>query len=181
MTTVFTAFEQTARAHGAKSFLQVYPEKLELSYSQAHARVADIARIYARKGYGPGHRIAVKLPNCADFLLHFLALNSLGAAVVPVNPDYHRAELDYVLQHSEAALVVDSASLGAFDPPPAPRPGNAAECALLYTSGTTGKPKGCLLSNFYFLNVGRRYLDQGGLCALRQGEERLITPLPLST
>src|SRR3989454_6787564 len=45
-------------------------------------------------------------------------------------------------------------------------------CALLYTSGTTGKPKGCLLSNFYFLNVGRRYIAEGGLCALREGEER---------
>ena len=39
--------------------------------------------------------------------------------------------------------------------------------------------KGCLLSNFYFLNVGQRYVDEGGLCALRHGEERLITPLPL--
>ncbi|HKU46938.1 MAG TPA: AMP-binding protein, partial [Burkholderiales bacterium] len=179
MTTVFTAFEQTARAHGAKPFLQVYPEKLELSYAQARERIADIARVYARKGYGAGHRVALKLPNCADFLLHFLALNSLGAAIVPVNPDYHRAELDYVLQHSEAALVIDSASLAAFDPPQAPKPGNASECALLYTSGTTGKPKGCLLSNFYFLNVGRRYVDEGGLCTLRPGEERLITPLPL--
>ena len=131
MTTVFTAFEQTARAHGAKPFLRVYPEKLELSYSQAHDRAAGIAQTYARKGYRPGHRVALKLPNCADFLLHFLALNSIGVAVVPVNPDYHRAELDYVLQHSEAALVVDSASLGAFDPPPAPKPGNASECALL--------------------------------------------------
>jgi acyl-CoA synthetase (AMP-forming)/AMP-acid ligase II len=179
VTTVFTAFEQTARAHGAKPFLQFYPEKLALSYSQAQERVAEIARAYARKGYARGHRVALKLPNCADFLLHFLALNSLGIAVVPMNPDYQRNEFDYVLAHSEAALVVDSAALANFDPPRAPRPGNAEECALLYTSGTTGKPKGCLLSNFYFLNVGQRYVDEGGLCALRFGEERLITPLPL--
>jgi acyl-CoA synthetase (AMP-forming)/AMP-acid ligase II len=179
VTTVFTAFEQTARAHGAKPFLQVYPEKLELSYAEARERIADIARAYERRGYGAGHRVALKLPNCADFLLHFLALNSLGASVVPVNPDYHRAELDYVLAHSEAALVVDAASLARFDPPAAPPPGSATECALLYTSGTTGKPKGCLLSNFYFLYVGQRYVDEGGLCALKPGEERLMTPLPL--
>jgi acyl-CoA synthetase (AMP-forming)/AMP-acid ligase II len=179
VTTVFTAFEQTAREHGAKPFLQVPSERLELTYAQAHERLAAIAQSYARRGYRQGHRVALKLPNCADFLLHFLALNSLGVAAVPVNPDYQRAELDYVMAHSEAALVVDAAALARFDPPRAPAPGNADECALLYTSGTTGKPKGCLLSNFYFLNVGRRYVAEGGLCALRHGEERLITPLPL--
>ncbi|MFN2645333.1 MAG: AMP-binding protein, partial [Burkholderiales bacterium] len=179
MTTVFTAFEQTARAHGAKPFLQVPSEKLELSYAEALDRALAIARIYAARGYGPGHRVALKLPNCADFLLHFLALNSLRASIVPVNPDYQRSELDYVIAHSEAALVVDMAALANFDPPAAPAAGNADECALLYTSGTTGKPKGCLLGNEYFLDVGRRYLDEGGLCSLRFGEERLITPLPL--
>src|SRR5881394_11516 len=177
VTTVFTAFEQTAGAHGAKPFLQVYPEKLELSYSQAHTRIAEIARSYSKKGYAPGHRVALKLPNCADFLLHFLALNSLGIAVVPMNPDYQKSEADYVVAHSEAALVVDSTEQ--FDPPAAPATGKADECALLYTSGTTGKPKGCLLSNFYFLNVGQRYISEGGLCEFRFGEDRLITPLPL--
>jgi acyl-CoA synthetase (AMP-forming)/AMP-acid ligase II len=178
-TTVFAAFEQTARAHGAKPFLQFYPDKLELSYGEARERISAIARAYARKGYRPGHRVALKLPNCADFLLHFLALNSLGIAVVPMNPDYQKSEADYVVSHSEAALVVDASMLADFDPPSAPPPGIADECALLYTSGTTGKPKGCLLSNFYFLNVGRRYISEGGLCAVRFGEDRLITPLPL--
>ena len=138
MTTVFTAFEQTARAHGAKPFLQFYPEKLELSYSQAQERIAEIARAYSRKGYARGHRVALKLPNCADFLLHFLALNSLGIAVVPMNPDYQRSEFEYVLAHSEAALVVDLAMAKSMDLPQAPQAGAAAECALLYTSGTTG-------------------------------------------
>src|SRR5438094_3138800 len=177
--TVFTAFEQTARAHGAKLFLQVPSEQLELSYAQAQERIATIVGIYRRRGYRHGHRVALKLPNCAAFLLHFLALNSLGIAVVPMNPDYQKSELEYVVAHSEAALVVDAPMLAHFEPPAAPAPGNADECALLYTSGTTGKPKGCLLSNFYFLNVGKRYAGEGGLCTLRHGEERLITPLPL--
>ncbi len=54
------------------------------------------------------------------------------------------------------------------------------ECALLYTSGTTGRPKGCRLSNGYFLNCGRWYATVGGLCSVRRGRERVITPLPLS-
>ena len=179
MTTVHKAFEQTTRTHAAKPFLQVPSENVELTYAQAYQQVDALAARYAGRGYGPGHRVALRLPNGSAFLLHFLALNRIGAAVVPLNPDYRQAELDYVLGHSEAALVVDSSALDSFDPPRAPRPGPASECALLYTSGTTGKPKGCLLDNAYFLAVGRRYVDEGGLCALRFGEERLITPLPL--
>jgi len=175
--TVFSAFEQTANAHRRRPFLLTYPERAELSYGTALERVASIASRYRARGYGKGHRVALKLPNCPEFLLHFLALNSLGSSVLPLNPDYRSSELEYVLSHSEAGAVVDVASLD--DPPPPGRSCEADECALLYTSGTTGKPKGCLLSNFYFLGLGRRYVEEGGLCELREGEERLITPLPL--
>jgi acyl-CoA synthetase (AMP-forming)/AMP-acid ligase II len=177
VSTVFTAFEQTASAHPRRPFLLAYPQRVELDYGTALERVGAIARRYRARGYGKGHRVGLKLPNSPEFLLHFLALNSLGASVLPLNPDYRSAELEYVLSHSEAGAVIEAGSLE--DPPPAGRACDADECALLYTSGTTGKPKGCLLSDFYFLNVGRRYVDEGGLCALRDGEERLITPLPL--
>jgi acyl-CoA synthetase (AMP-forming)/AMP-acid ligase II len=76
------------------------------------------------------------------------------------------------------------AASGTAGPREGPSPGAAdslaqRECALLYTSGTTGAPKGCLLSNAYCLAMGRHYLSEGGLCAVRHGVERLITPLPL--
>ena len=177
MTTVFSAFERTAAAHGSKPFLEMPSWSLKLSYGAALERAADTAALYRARGYGPGHRVALQLETRPEFLLHFLALNSLGVSVVPLNPDYRPAERDYVLAHSEASTVVTAQTLE--DLPKAGKPVGAAECALLYTSGTTGKPKGCLLSNFYFLNVGQRYLDEGGLCAVRPGEDRLITPLPL--
>ena len=65
-----------------------------------------------------------------------------------------------------------------FAPPAAGGPNLASECGLLYTSGTTGRPKGCVLPNEYYLLSGERYRTLGGLCALGEGE-RLITPLPL--
>ena len=177
MSTVFSAFEQTASANSRRPFLLAYPQRQELSYGAALERVAAIATRYRARGYRKGHRVALNLPTRPEFLLHFLALNSLGASVLPLNPDYKSPERDYVLAHSEAGAVIDAASLE--DPPPPGKSPGAEECALLYTSGTTGKPKGCLLSDFYFLALGRRYIAEGGLCELREGEERLITPLPL--
>ncbi len=176
MTTVHSAFEKTAVAHGGKPFLEFPAHRTRFTYAEAHERVGEIAARYRSRGYGRGHRVALQLENRPEFPLHFLALNSLGASVVPLNPDYRAAELAYVLEHSEACALVNAQTVE--DLPPPGNPGNAGECALLYTSGTTGKPKGCLLSDFYFLKVGQRYLDEGGLCAIRHGEERLITPLP---
>jgi len=85
----------------------------------------------------------------------------------------------------EAVAIDDSA---AFAPPPAATPAPFAaraidaqtECALLYTSGTTGRPKGCMLNNAYFLRAGQWYAELGGLCTVRQDAERVITPLPLN-
>ena len=163
MDTVYAAFEKTAAAHAARPFLCDPATWRETSYGDARERVGRIAAEYRARGRGPGHRVAIRMASGPEMLLHFLALNSIGASFVPINPDYQPAELEYVLSHSDAGKG-DVA---------------AKECALLYTSGTTGKPKGCLLSNEYFLALGQRYLEEGGLCAVRDGEERLITPLPL--
>jgi acyl-coenzyme A synthetase/AMP-(fatty) acid ligase len=67
----------------------------------------------------------------------------------------------------------------------APLPGRAPaaaahEAALLYTSGTTGTPKGCVLTNRYFLDIGRHYADLGGYCRFDGANDRLATPLPVT-
>ncbi|MEI7446226.1 MAG: AMP-binding protein, partial [Burkholderiales bacterium] len=65
-------------------------------------------------------------------------------------------------------------------PPLRGEPGIDTECGLLYTSGTTGRPKGCVLPNAYYLIAGEGYLRAGGLAAIRPGEDRLLTPLPMT-
>jgi acyl-CoA synthetase (AMP-forming)/AMP-acid ligase II len=160
-----------------------------------------LADCYAVAGYGVGHRVGLMLDNRPAAFLHWFALNRLGTSVVPLHSDLRPAELAYLMQHSGICLAVAAqehlpklrgSSSGCpviGDGSAVPRapattrggaPRGSSECALLYTSGTTGRPKGCVLSNGYFLRCGRWYTEIGGLCALRPGEDRLITPLPMT-
>lgn len=190
---------ETARYYGIEAGAITYGETLR--------QVGQLAERYRAAGYGHGHRAGLLLENRPAFFLHWLALNALGVSVVPINSDMRAAELDYLLTHSELCLAVvlperaadlraaadracravvivgpDADQALARAPCPAPQagaPGIDTECALLYTSGTTGRPKGCVLANDYFLLAGAWYKRIGGLCRLAPGRERLITPLPM--
>jgi acyl-CoA synthetase (AMP-forming)/AMP-acid ligase II len=184
-----------------------HPDGWEITWRETLAGVTAMKATYERAGYGLGHRVAILFEQRPEFFFHYYALNALGVSVVPINPDYRADEIRYVVEHSESALVVAvdrrlneatavAREIGAHvhavsferfpDRPPSPpgpaRPGvpdASTEAALLYTSGTTGRPKGCILTNEYFHTFGQCYLDLGGRLAMREGEERLYNPLPL--
>jgi acyl-CoA synthetase (AMP-forming)/AMP-acid ligase II len=184
-----------------------HPGGWEVSWSEALAAAEAMRERYAQAGFRRGHRVAMLFAQRPEFFFHLYALNALGVSVVPVNPDYRPDEIRYVVEHSEASLAVaiderlddmtavvreigggvEAVSFERFPEHP-PRPAKAAqggepdaqtEAALLYTSGTTGRPKGCILSNEYFHTFGACYLSLGGRLAIREGEERLYNPLPL--
>lgn len=211
---VYGAFLATAVTHSERPMLNVLPATAkvyglaagELTYGAALVQVDALASQLQDAGYGRGMRVALLLENRPVFFLYWLALNKLGASVVPINPDLRAAELEYLIGHAEPALIVATpariddlqAAAKASDialsvipseaVPPAPRAdaivaedkaGEAREAAILYTSGTTGKPKGCVLPNAYFLLAGRWYSKVGGIATLRTDGERMITPLPI--
>src|SRR5258706_12333727 len=92
--TVFEAFSATATAAAGRTFLWV-PGGAELTYGEVMAQVLALRDRYAAAGYGHGHRIALLLENRPEFFFHYLALNALGAGIVPINPDYRHDEMLY--------------------------------------------------------------------------------------
>jgi long-chain acyl-CoA synthetase len=146
------------------------------SYAALAGRVTRLAGALLRGGLRAGDRAALVAGNCAEYVEAMFACWQAGLCAVPVNSKLHPQELAYVLQHSGArwafvdahwAAVVGSAARGAFmlersvefggadyqqllagtarsDPAPV-APTDPAW--LFYTSGTTGRPKGAVLSH----------------------------------
>ena len=174
--------------------------EIAYSYGEAQARVDELIRDYADHGLQVGDRVALVFDSRLDVYLHLLALNALGVSIVPLNSASSDEELSYFIDHSECRLVATAAEfrerlsllvekvancdvVGAADFERSNKPVSYAqtslstEAALLYTSGTTGRPKGCMLTNEYFLDLGLWYSALDGTCALEHSD-RLITPLP---
>jgi acyl-CoA synthetase (AMP-forming)/AMP-acid ligase II len=207
---VYEAFEGTRRRSAARPFLYIPAHcsggLVDLTYEQAGCAIERTIAGYRRAGYGPGHHVALLLDNRADFYIHWLALNAIGAGVVPIGASLTAQEASYLLQHGDVDLVVHLPELQAAaerathpigglatatpravdahgTPRAAPRRfagSSSAGAAIVFTSGSTGRPKGCVLSNEYFLTFGNWYRDLGGRCNLHPDAERLITPLPLN-
>ena len=64
---------------------------------------------FGAAGYGAGHRVATLLENRPEYVLHKLALNTLGVCCVPINPDHRAGEIAYLLDHAKPDLVLNLA------------------------------------------------------------------------
>lgn len=155
-----------------------------IDYAQLHERVARMAAWLRAHGIGKGDKVALQGRNTAAWVVAYYAVLDLGAVAVPVNHKLAAPETGYILQHSESRLWLVDADLyrpieGA---PPAfalhgdssgalpgidlsdniapaqmqsQAPVHADDLAeLMYTSGTTGRPKGCMHSHANILLAG---------------------------
>jgi crotonobetaine/carnitine-CoA ligase len=184
-----------------------HPAGFEISYARAATWVRELIEAYRDASFGHGHRVALLLENRPEHLLHKLALNAIGACCVPVSADYRTREIAYLLHHSKIDLAIVLASRreqltramaeaarqipvvvldefrAGLSSPARPARGDAvvaeSEASVLYTSGTTGRPKGCVLSHGYELSAGAWYATRKGLATFHNGSDRLYNPLPL--
>jgi len=148
---------------------------LELSYAQLDDGSARVAGLLRERGVGPGDRVALMLPNVPQFALAYYGALRLGAVVVPMNVLLKRREVAFQMGDAGARLVfaldgmhehaaAGAEAVGAECLPVAFGPfeealaraeplAELAPCAgadtamVLYTSGTTGSPKGAELTH----------------------------------
>ncbi len=118
-----------------------------MTYGDLSRDVAAMAGGLAARGVAMGDRVTAQIEKSPEALVLYLACLWIGAIYMPLNTGYTQAEIDYFVSDAEPALFVTDDMLGSLPGKPVPRAAAdpEAQAAMLYTSGTTGKPKGAMI------------------------------------
>jgi len=163
-------------AHVFPYKLAVADDRRRLTYGEFEREVNQVAHALASLGVGAGSRVAIMLPNCAEYLVVLQALPRLGASAVQIGTRLKAGEIEYILGNAQPRAFIYHASfageveeacrragmdagalleisdqggsyqalverqVGERPPPFAGKTGDSS--VIVYTSGTTGKPKG---------------------------------------
>jgi long-chain acyl-CoA synthetase len=168
------------------------------TYAELDRDVSALAAGFAALGLARGERVALHLPNRPDFVLAYYAAQKAGLVPLSLNVTYKAEELEYIIGNAAAASVITADGIDANLPPRARMPSvrhllhakdlkalrggaplRAVPCdredmaAILYTSATTGRPKGVMLTHanivsnaFATVHHLRMTEEDRGLCAL---------------
>jgi len=155
----FSALVSRAAATAGESLAVVHGD-VRLTWSEVDRLVDRAAAGYRARDLQPGDRVAVQLRNGVDWVVAVMGALRAGLVVVPVNTAYTDPEVSYLLSDSGARLLVVAAeraelagvpvSVGpptSSDPAPADPSDPSALALLAYTSGTTGRPRGAMLTH----------------------------------
>ncbi len=193
-----------AAAHPERELLVFDPLEGEVeSYTWAEVldRSRGTAAALAARGVRAGDAVHLHMANCPQFIFAWFAAAHLGAKIVPTNVAGVASELAYMLSHSGAAVSVadperiamarEAVALAGVDIPvldcrtdlgdpgapaagaPSGRAGD--ELAVMYTSGTTSRPKGVRVTNANYVYAGETV---AGALRLRE-DDRFLIVLPL--
>ena len=143
-----------------------------LTRDELRAEAERVAGGLHELGVKPGDRVGLYAASSLDWVIAYLGLQRAGAVLVPMNPDYHSAEVTHITGDSDPVLVIADAqraptinptgrrvvpleNLPRAEPPPLPDTDADSLAAIMYTSGTTGRPKGAMIDHGAFLAQAR--------------------------
>lgn len=158
----------------------LYGTKVVADYRGFYARAAGVATWLSQKGIRPGDRVALFMKNHPNYLVAMFGIWMTGAAIVPVNAKLHPREAAFILEDSGSLICLVSSELeselaavtsielvcadgAAFETMQDAAPHDIARSEtgdlawLFYTSGTTGKPKGVMITHGMLLATSIGY------------------------
>ncbi|HEU4362061.1 MAG TPA: FadD3 family acyl-CoA ligase [Mycobacterium sp.] len=164
---------------------------VRLSFTELADRVRCAAGSFAAAGVTKGDRVAIWAPNSAEWIIAAFGVLAAGGVLVPVNTRFKVPEADDIIRRSGAKLVLAEKGFLGLDftaPPgipvidlksdflasgsPLQRPVNPTDIAdIIFTSGTTGRPKGVMMNHRQNLRLYAEWCD---LADLREGDRYLI-------
>ncbi len=145
----------------------------EITYFELHQKVNQFAQYLKAQGVQPGDFIAVSFPRSPELLYALLAIMQCGAAYLPLDPEYPKERLEFMLNDSNAKILLTSKeifahlptwpqmlfiedvidSLNQYSTLPLPFSLSSETVAyILYTSGSTGNPKGVPITHKNLVN-----------------------------
>ncbi len=174
------------------------------SYGAFSADVAAAAQLLVEAGVSPGDRVAMLAPTTAALVTALFASARLGALFVPINPDLRPEEAAPILARARPRVVIHAeeldghvrGALAAMQPPPqllaigaafgnfarcaklavhTPAPAAESTCLVLFTSGTTGVPKGVMHAQRSFVVAGEGFVERQWI----QPDDRMLCILPM--
>jgi len=157
------------------------PDGRQISYAEFEAGIGKMASLLKAKGVAPGDRVAFQAPKTPEAIMLYLATLQVGAAILPLNTAYTASEVAYFLENAEPKVFVtdavafagEAAGLEALD---VIEPRTADDlAALVYTSGTTGRSKGAMLSHGNLADNALALKDAWGFT----GDDVLLHALPI--
>lgn len=166
--TVVELFEEQVSKNPDNTAL-IY-EKQKLTYSQLNQAANQVARKLRLQGVGPESIVGLLMERSSEMIIAMLAVLKAGGAYLPLDSNYPRERIEFVLEDSQASLVITkhrNPELGSRYPhvtwdellandedgsnlPHQNTPSNAAY--VIYTSGSTGKPKGVIIEHHSVVN-----------------------------
>ncbi|HEV2075068.1 MAG TPA: AMP-binding protein, partial [Thermoleophilaceae bacterium] len=103
MSNLATFLTETAKRHGGRTALKL--DDVEVTYEQLDQASAGVAGLLAERGFEPGDRVGIMLPNVPYFPMAYYGVLRAGGVVVPMNPLLKGREVAFYLEDSEARIL----------------------------------------------------------------------------